>query len=123
MREGRDRVQARRPVQDEDRPDDGQQNDKGGAEKIADLLGRGALPARRPGGQEAVSLRDLTRAAIALVRDRTSPCNRLRAPLVKYDLRLRAAKIRSNKAPTQVRGTTFGNHAGSTNVHRLVKQI
>ena len=56
------------------------------------------------------------------MRDRTSPCNRLRAPLARYGLRLRAAKIRSNKAPTQVRGTTFGNHAGNTNVHRLVKQ-
>ena len=43
--------------------------------------------------------------------------------LVKYDLRLRAAKIHSNKAPTRIRGTAFGNHAGNTNVRRLVKQI
>ena len=98
-------------------------NDKSDAEKIADLLRRDAFPACHLGDPETTSLRDLMRAVIALVHDRTRVCNRLRALLVKYDLRLRAAKIYSNKALTQIRGTTFGNHADNTNVHRLVKQI
>ena len=98
-------------------------NDKGDAEKIAGLLGRGAFPARRPGGREAASLRDLTRAAIALARDRTRICNRLCALLARYGLRLRVAKICSNKALTRIRGTAFGSHADSTNVRRLVKQM
>jgi len=98
-------------------------NDKSDAEKIADLLGRGAFPARRPGGQEAASLRDLTRAAIALVHGRARVCNRLCALLARHGLRPRAAKICSNKALARIRGTAFGNPADNTNVRRLVKQM
>lgn len=98
-------------------------NDKNDAEKIADLLRRNAFPACHLGDQETRSLRDLMRSVIALVQDRTKVCNRLRALLVKYDLRLDASKIYSNKALTQLRGTTLGNHVDNTNVQRLVKQL
>lgn len=98
-------------------------NDKNDAEKIADLLRRDAFPACHLGDQETRALRDMMRAIIALVQDRTKVCNRLRALLVKYDLRLKATKIYSNKAITQLRGTTLGNHVDNTNIQRLVKQL
>ena len=98
-------------------------NDKNDSEKIADLLRRNAFPACHVGDQETRAIRDMMRANIALVRDRTRVCNRLRALLVKYDLRLDAAKIYSNKALTQLRNTTLGNHVDNMNVQRLVKQV
>ena len=98
-------------------------NDKNDAEKMADMLRRDAFPACHLGDRETRAIRDLMRASIALVRDRTRICNRLRALLVKYDLRLEAAKIYSNKALTQLRNTTLGNHVDNTNIQRLVKQL
>lgn len=98
-------------------------NDKNDAEKIADLLRRDAFPACHLGDTETRSLRDMMRANIALVHDRTRVCNRLRALLVKYDLRLKAAKIYSNKAIAQLNGTTLGNHVDNTNIRRLTKQL
>ena len=101
----------------------GNKNDKNDAEKIADLLRRDAFPACHLGDRVTRSLRDMMRASIALVRDRTRVCNRLRALLVKYDLRLEAANIYSNKALTQLRNTTLGNHVDNMNIQRLVKQL
>ena len=98
-------------------------NDKNDAEKIADLLRRDAFPACHLGDQETRSLRDLMRSVIALVHDRTRICNRLRALLVKYDVRINAAKIYSNKALTQLKGTMLGSHVDNMNVQRLVKQL
>ena len=98
-------------------------NDKNDAEKIADLLRRDAFPACHLGDRETRAIRDMMRANIALVRDRTRVCNRLRALLVKYDLRLEATKIYSNKALTQLRNTTLGNHVDNTNIQRLVRQL
>ena len=96
-------------------------NDRKDAEKIADLPRRDAFPACHLGDEETRSLRDMMRAIIALVQSRAAVCNRLRALLAKYDLRLDAHHIYSNKAPTQLRGTTLGNHVDNTNIQRHIE--
>lgn len=101
----------------------GNKNDKNDAEKIADLLRRDAFPACHLGDEETRAIRDMMRANIALVHDRTRVCNRLHALLVKYDFSLDAAKIYSNKALTQLSNTTFGNHVDNMNIQRFVKQL